>query len=508
MFFGPGGLIPTNVVFLSMIQTENRSHRAILRELAHRAMIERGLEPDFSHEVELELADMQPAVMNSGSIRDLRKLLWCSIDNNDSRDLDQLSVAESLSDGMVRVLVAIADVDALVKRSSAIDGHARQNTSSVYTAAEMFPMLPEKLSTDLTSLNYQCDRLALVVDMVFDQIGALQESAVYRAVVRSRAKLDYGSVGAWIEGNEPVPDEIDQVDGLAKNIQSQDRITRRMKQLRHEQGALDFETIESLPVFEGDMIRELREIERNRARFIIEELMISSNQVTAGYLASKHFPSFQRVVRIPKRWSRICEIAADHGFQLHEEPDSKALQDFMSSEQKRDPLGFPDLSLTIIKLLGPGEYSIGFPGEKPAGHFGLAVRNYSHSTAPNRRYPDLVTHRLLKAAIAGEPLPYSVEELEALAAHCTQKENDVNKVERQVSKSAAALVLESRIGDRFDAIVTGAAEKGTWVRIVHPHIEGRVVDGYKGLDVGQHISVELIDTNVEKGFIDFRRISR
>ncbi|TSA34784.1 MAG: RNB domain-containing ribonuclease [Porphyromonadaceae bacterium] len=489
-----------------MIQTDNRSHRAILRELAHIAMTDRGLLPDFSPEVLKELDDMQPASMEPGSIRDLRNLLWCSIDNNDSRDLDQLTVAESLSDGSVRVLVAIADVDALVHKLSPIDDHARQNTTSVYTAAEMFPMLPEKLSTDLTSLNYQCDRLALVVEMVVDRDGALIKSDVYRATVRSQAKLAYDSVGEWIEGNQPMPGEIGQVDGLANNIQLQDRMTRQMKQLRYAQGALDFETIESMPVFDGDMIREMREVQRNRARDIIEELMISSNKVTAGYLASKNFPSFQRVVRKPKRWSRICEIAADYGFDLHEEPDSKALQEFMASEKKRDPQSFPDLSLSIIKLLGPGEYAVGLPGEKPTGHFGLAVRNYSHSTAPNRRYPDLATHRLLKAAMSGNSLPYSLKELEALALHCTEKEDDAKKVERQVSKSAAALVLESRIGDRFDAIVTGAADKGTWVRIMHPHIEGRVVSGFQGLDVGQHIRVELIDTNVERGYIDFRRV--
>ena len=499
-------MAPAKVVFLGMIQTDNRSHRAILRELAHIAMTDRGLLPDFSPEVLKELDDMQPASMEPGSIRDLRNLLWCSIDNNDSRDLDQLTVAESLSDGSVRVLVAIADVDALVHKLSPIDDHARQNTTSVYTAAEMFPMLPEKLSTDLTSLNYQCDRLALVVEMVVDRDGALIKSDVYRATVRSQAKLAYDSVGEWIEGNQPMPGEIGQVDGLANNIQLQDRMTRQMKQLRYAQGALDFETIESMPVFDGDMIREMREVQRNRARDIIEELMISSNKVTAGYLASKNFPSFQRVVRKPKRWSRICEIAADYGFDLHEEPDSKALQEFMASEKKRDPQSFPDLSLSIIKLLGPGEYAVGLPGEKPTGHFGLAVRNYSHSTAPNRRYPDLATHRLLKAAMSGNSLPYSLKELEALALHCTEKEDDAKKVERQVSKSAAALVLESRIGDRFDAIVTGAADKGTWVRIMHPHIEGRVVSGFQGLDVGQHIRVELIDTNVERGYIDFRRV--
>lgn len=477
-----------------------------MRDLAHIAMTDRGLLPDFSPEVLQELNDLHPGAAKSGSIRDLRHLLWCSIDNNDSRDLDQLSVAESLDDGSVRLRVAIADVDAWVRKACAIDDHAKQNTTSVYTAAEVFPMLPEKLSTDITSLNYQSDRLALVVEMIVAENGTLLQSDIYRARVRSKAKLAYGSVGAWIEGDEPLPDEIGRVAGLAGNIQMQDRMARQLKLRRYGLGALDFESRESVPVFDGDMIRELKEVQRNRARDIIEEFMISTNEVAAGYLSEKEFPSFRRIVKNPKRWSRICEIAAEQGFQLPGEPDSKALQEFMASEKIKDPAAFPDLSLSIIKLLGPGEYSVGFPGESSFGHFGLAVRNYSHSTAPNRRYPDLITHRLLKAAMAGNELPYSREELEILALHCTQKENDAKKVERQVSKSAAALVLESRIGDQFDAVVTGSAEKGTWVRIMHPHIEGRLVEGFQGLDVGQHIRVELQATDVEQGYIDFKKV--
>jgi exoribonuclease-2 len=499
-------LVYAFIVFLGMIQNENRSHRSILRELAHKAMTSRGLLPDFSPGVLKELDGLLPDSAAWKSIRDLRHLLWCSIDNNDSRDLDQLSVAERLPDGAVRLLVAIADVDAWVPKSSATDDHARQNTTSVYTTAEVFPMLPEKLSTDITSLNYQCDRLALVVEMIIANDGSLKESDVYRATVRSQAKLDYGSVGAWIEGQAEIPAEIERVAGLARNILMQDEVARKMKKFRYEQGALDFETMESLPVFDGDMISGLREVQRNRARDIIEELMISANEVTAGYLSEKAFPSFQRVVRNPKRWSRICEIAASHGHALPVEPDSKALQLFMAEAKKNDIRNFSDLSLSMIKLLGPGEYAVFFPGEKSSGHFGLAVRNYSHSTAPNRRYPDLVTHRLLKAAMASKALPYTREELDSLAMHCTQKENDAKKVERQVSKSAAALVLQSRIGEQFDAIVTGAADKGTWVRIMHPHIEGRIVNGHHGLDVGQRIRVELIDTNVEMGYIDFCRV--
>lgn len=489
-----------------MIQTDNRSHRSILRELAHRAMTERGLLPDFSPEAMAELENLHAAYPLAGTVRDLRNLLWCSIDNNDSRDLDQLSVAESLSDGSTRLLVAVADVDAWVRKASAIDDHARQNTTSVYTAAEVFPMLPEKLSTDITSLNFHCDRLALVVDMVISDSGELEKSDIYRSMVRSRAKLDYNSVGDWLEGTQPIPDEIDRVEGLAENLKLQDITAIRLKQYRMEQGALDFENQESLPVFDEDMISELRESLRNRARDIIEELMISTNEVAARFLSDRNFPSFRRVVKNPKRWSRICEIAAENEYDLPEEPNSKALQQFMALEKTRDPENFPDLSLSILKLLGPGEYSIGIPGETNLGHFGLAVRNYSHSTAPNRRYPDLITHRLLKAAIIRNDMPYSGDELEVLALHCTQKENDARKVERQISKSAAALVMQKRIGERFDAIVTGAAEKGTWVRTRNPHIEGRLVEGARGTDVGQHILVELVATNVESGYIDFRMI--
>lgn len=494
------------VVNFAMIQTENRSHRAILKDLAREAMISRGLQPDFSPEALSELDRLLPEKPVSGQVRDQRSLLWCSIDNHESRDLDQLTVAEVLPDGLFRLLVAIADVDSWVRKGSAIDEHARQNTTSVYTSAEIFPMLPEKLSTDLSSLNYHKERLALVVDMAVSAEGELVKSDVYRSLVRSRAKLDYMTVGAWIEGDGPVPEEIQAVEGLAENIRLQDRLAILMKNRRHERGALDFETKESTAVFDGDMISEIREVQRNRAKDIIEEFMICSNESTAGFLMDKKFPSFRRIVRNPKRWDRICEIAAEKGTDLPSDPESVSLQTFMSEQKKIDPDNFQDLSLSIIKLLGPGEYVIGFPGETSPGHFGLAVRNYSHSTAPNRRFPDLITHRLLKAAISGGQLPYTPEELEDLALHCTQKEDDTKKVERQVSKSAAALVLEHHVGERYDAVVTGAADKGTWVRIRHPHIEGRLVEGSRGTDVGQKIKVELVATDIEMGYIDFKRV--
>jgi exoribonuclease-2 len=489
-----------------MIQTDNRSHRSILKELARIAMTSRGLLPDFSPEAIAELDLLKPDSLLTGKIRDQRYMCWCSIDNHDSRDLDQLTVAEALPDGFNRLLVAIADVDTLVRKGSAIDQHARQNTTSIYTTAEVFPMLPERLSTDLTSLNYHCERMALVVDMTISKEGEMIRSDVYRALVRSRAKLDYITVGAWIEGDEPVPLEISRVAGLADNIKLQDTIAVQMKKLRHSMGALDFESRESTPVFEGDMILELRETQRTRARDIIEEFMICTNEATATFLADKKFPTFRRIVKNPKRWTRICEIASESGVSLPIEPNSKALQEFMAAAKKNDPDNFPDLSLSIIKLLGPGEYAIGFPEETSEGHFGLAVRNYSHSTAPNRRYPDLITHRLLKSAIEAKEVPYTHDELESLALHCTQKEDDAKKVERQVSKSAAALVLEHHIGEEYDAIVTGAAEKGTWVRIQHPHIEGRIISGAEGLDVGLKIRVQLVATDIENGYIDFKKV--
>jgi VacB/RNase II family 3'-5' exoribonuclease len=441
---------------------------------------------------------------NSG-VRDLRGLLWVSIDNDDSRDLDQISVAESLPDGVVKILVAVADVDAAVKKGSAIDNHSQHNTTSVYTAAEIFPMLPEKLSTDLTSLNEGEDRLAIVIEMVIDQEGMLLRSDLYRAVVRNHAKLAYNSVAAWLEKEGPIPGRIAAVAGLDDQIRIQDRAAQGLRKVRHHHGALSLETIEAIPVFDGDQLRDL-EIERsNRAKELIEDLMVAANGVTANYLSARGLPSLRRVLREPERWQRICELASGLGERLPLEPDAVALEKFLANQKKADPLRFPDLSLSVIKLMGKGEYVADLPGETPPGHFGLAVRDYTHSTAPNRRFPDLVTQRLLKAAMAGKPVPYSDDELKDVANHCTIMENEANKVERRVRKSAAALLLESRIGEKFDAIVTGASEKGTWVRIFHPPVEGKLVHGFDGLDVGDRVRVELIRTDVEQGFIDFAR---
>ncbi len=483
-------------------------HHAILQNLAHRAMLERGLLPDFSTQALAELDDIQSpaAATNSEFVRELTHLLWTSIDNDDSRDLDQLTVAEALPGDKVKLLVAIADVDALVKNSSAIDDHARHNTTSVYTAAQIFPMLPEKLSTDLTSLNVNEERLSVVVEMVIGANGALLDSDIYRARVRNYAQLTYDSVAAWLEGGA-VPEVVAAVHGLAENLRLQDKAAKRLRKLRHVNGALSLETLEARPTFDGEQIRDLQVEAKNRAKELIEDLMIAANGVTARYLASRNLPSIRRVVRTPKRWGRIVELAGTHGFKLPDAPDSKALDAFLVRAKAADPLQFPDLSLAVIKLLGAGEYMAELPNAAALGHFGLAVKDYTHSTAPNRRYADLITHRLLKAALASRAAPYTYAELDVLAKHLTAQEDAANKVERQVGKSAAALLLEARIGEQFDAIVTGAADKGTWVRLLTVPVEGKLVSGFAGLDVGDRVRVQLTATNVERGFIDFERVS-
>jgi exoribonuclease-2 len=387
-----------------------------------------------------------------------------------------------------------------------LDDHARQNTTSVYTVAETFPMLPEKLSTDLTSLNFESDRLAIVIEMIIAGDGSLQSSDIYEATVRNRAKLAYNSVAAWLDGNGPMPQGIGAVKGLDENIRLQDSVAQKLKSLRHLNGALDLETIEARPVFDGDELKDMEAEKKNRAEEIIEDFMIAANGITARYLAAKKVTSLRRVVRIPKRWDRIIELAAERGTTLPTEPDSKALEQFLVSAKAADPLRFPDLSLSVVKLMGAGEYVVELPGSSVAGHFGLAVKDYSHSTAPNRRFPDLITQRLLKAAMAGRSQPYENDELESLAKHCTEEEDAATKVERQVTKSAAAMLLESRIGEQFDAIVTGASDKGTWVRLLHPPVEGRLESGFEGMDVGHELRVQLLRTDVERGYIDFKKV--
>jgi len=468
--------------------------------IARRAMVERGFLPDFSPEA-LDEARRVALPVPDDSLRDQRSLPWCSIDNDDSRDLDQLSV----STGPRSVLVAIADVDLLVPRGSALDRHATINTTSVYTPALNFPMLPERLSTDLTSLNEAEDRSAIVIDFEVDAAGEVIHSMLYRSLVRNQAKLAYSSVGPWLEGVAAPPPKVAASPVLQEQLRVQDRIGRDLGQCRGRRGALHLASHEATAVFAGDLLTDLRIEEKNRAKDLIENLMIAANGAVAAFLSARGIPSLRRVLRVPERWDRIMSLARSHGTTLPEKPDAPALEAFLMRRKAEDPLHFPDLSLSVVKMLGSGEYAVEVPGKTMDGHFALAVRGYTHSTAPNRRYPDVVTQRLVKAALAGRPAAYDVPSLERLAFHCTDQEDDATRIERQVRKSAAALLLEGRQGEVYDAIVTGASSKGTWVRVLHPPVEGRVVRGETGVDVGDRIRVRLVSTDVERGFIDFSR---
>ncbi len=485
----------------------DEANAALLKDLARQAMLDRGLLPEFSDAaVKQASAITAPAAAAGGDIRDLRALPWASIDNDDSRDLDQLSAAEALGGGAVRIWVAIADVDAVVAARTPIDDHARINTTSVYTVPLVFPMLPEKLSTNLSSLAEGEERLAVIVEMTVNSQGSLDASDVYRARVLNQAKLAYNGVGAWLEGSGPVPPRVGAVPGLDEQLRLQDRVAQALRAVRQAHGALALETMEARPVFDGEVLSDLKPETTNRAHELIEDFMVAANGVTARYLASKGAPSLRRVLRTPKKWSRIVALAAQLGESLPPEPSPVALSRFLAARRQADPERFADLSLCVVKLLGRGEYLLELPGQPIEGHFGLAVSDYTHSTAPNRRFPDLLTQRLLKSVLMKQAAPYSPEALQALAAHCTAQEDNAAKVERQVAKSAAALLLTPRIGRQFDAIVTGAAPKGTWVRIRAPTSEGRVVKGFEGLDVGDRCRVKLIHTDVGRGYIDFERI--
>ena len=468
-------------------------------------MVQRGLLPDFSAAALAEAQALSEHPPDGGpAVRDLTDLSWMSVDNESSRDLDQLSVAVPLNGRRTRVMVAVADVDALVAPGSAIDTHARVNTTTVYTAAGIFSMLPEALSTDLTSLNQDEDRLALVVQMDVGEDGVVEAGDVYRGRVRNHARLSYDAVAAWLDGQAAPPAAVTAVPGLAANIESQDRVAQAMKESRHKHGALTLDTIEATVVFTGDELTGLKRDARNRAKDLIEDFMIAANSVTATFLESRRYPSIRRVLRAPARWDRIVALARGVGESLPETPSAPELQAFLLRRRAADPARFADLSLSVVKLLGGGEYAVEYPGRASEGHFGLAVKDYTHSTAPNRRFPDLVTHRLLKAAMAEVPPPYDGNALETLARHCTEQANNAAKVERQVRKSAAALLFSERIGDRFEGLVTGASDKGTYVRVIDPPVEGRVVQGFSGFDVGDRVRVELVGTEVERGFIDFR----
>jgi exoribonuclease-2 len=478
-----------------------------LHQLAEQAMLARGLLPSFTPEAlqEAEAASRAGPERNDAKagIRDLRQLTWFSIDNDDTLDLDQLSVAEALPGGVTRLMVAVADVDCLVPTGGAVDAHAAANTTSVYTAAGVFPMLPLVLSTGATSLHQGQERLALVVDMQVGADGIVTASEVYRTAVVNQAKLTYDGVSAWLDGNAPPLPQFASVPGLEAQIRLHDTVASALRKQRQQRGALNMNTVVARPVFVNGQLTDLQPDTKNRAKDLIADLMIAANAATARFLAQKGFPSLRRFLQAPRRWDRIVALAAEHGVQLPAQPDALALDKFLQSQRTANPAGFADLSLAVVKMLGSGEYLAAPAGIGGQGHFGLAVNDYAHSTAPNRRYPDLVTQRLLKAAMAGEPPPYSAEDLVTIARHCTLQEDNASKVEREVLKAAGAWLLQGRIGEVFDAIVTGAAPKGTYVRIARPLLEGRVVRGFEGLDVGDKLRVRLVAVDGLKSHIDF-----
>jgi exoribonuclease-2 len=477
-----------------------------LHQIAVDAMRTRGLLPEFAPQALREAEAARHASPDSdGDIRDLRALRWFSIDNDDTRDLDQLSVAQALPGGVTRLLVAIADVDAMVTPGAAVDDHAAANTTSVYTAAGVFPMLPEVLSTDLTSLHEEQERLAVVVDMQVQPDGTVSASELYRATVFNHAKLTYNGVSAWLDGTGAAPEQLARVPDLEEQLRLHDVVATQLAQWRQARGALNVKTSSSRPVFENGVLVDLRPDERNRAKDLIADLMIAANGATARFLAQQGFPSLRRMLQAPRRWDRLVKLAADHGVPLPAAPDPIALDRFLQARRAADPEGFADLSLAVVKMLGSGEYAATAPNGAGPGHFGLAVNDYAHSTAPNRRFPDLVTQRLLKAALAKEAPPYSSEALAEIAKHCTLQEDNASKVERQVLKAAAAYLLQDRLGETFDALVTGAAAKGTFVRIARPMVEGRVVRGFERLDVGDATRVRLVAVDAAQGYIDFER---
>ena len=480
-----------------------------LAAIAHQAMIDAGFVADLPQAVSDELRGIESTGQSSDAdreARDMRALLWSSIDNRESRDLDQVECAEALPNGDVRVSVGIADVDALVHIASAIDAHAAKNGTSVYTGIKTFSMLPEELSTDMTSLVGGADRSSIVIDMVVASDGTVKASDVYRATIHNYAKLSYDAVGAWLDQKGEVPAAVASVPGMDAQIRLQLETAMRLGELRKQHGALELETIQATPVLnDAGQVTDLAVTKNNGARDLIENFMIAANVAMAQFLEAKGVMSLRRIVRTPEQWPRIVEVAHALGERLPEAPDSRALADFLARRKVADPVHFPDLSLSIVKLLGPGEYAVQKPTSAGEGHFGLAVHDYTHSTAPNRRYADLVTQRLVKAALRNAPAPYTEEPLSTIARHCTEREDAARKVERKMRKVAAAVLLEHRIGEEFDSIVTGVTPKGTFARLTRPPVDGRVMRGEYGLRVGDKVRVRLARTDPLRGFIDFAR---
>ena len=468
-------------------------------------MIENGFEPEFSNAVFEQLNQLKNAGepgMNS-AIKDLRSLLWSSIDNASSRDLDQIEWAEALPNGDIRVLVAIADVDSLVPKGSPIDDHAEQNTVTVYTESKIFHMLPEELSTGMTSLNEGVERLAVVADMTVKENGDVPESAFYRALVRNQGKLAYEDIDEWLDHGGQMPDSLGRTPGLKEQIELQREAAKRLQAYRRAKGALEFESIESEAVVEDGEIKGLKSVETNAARKLIENFMVATNVEMAEFLEAHGSVSLRRVVKTPERWDGIRRIAAEYGENLPEQPDQPSLAVFLEKRRAADPVHFPDLSLSIIKLIGSGEYVVERTGEETGGHFGLAVRDYAHSTAPNRRFTDIVVQRLVKAVISNQPSPYSADDLETIATHCNDQERAARKVERKMRKIVAATVMQRHVGENFDAIVTGITPSGTFARILRPPVDGRIEQGEQGLNVGEKVNVRLLSADPHSGFIDF-----
>jgi VacB/RNase II family 3'-5' exoribonuclease len=483
-----------------------RASHPDLQAIAKQVMLAHGFEPDFSPQVREQLAQLKaqpPEVAPGGEVRDLRNLLWSSIDNDTSRDLDQIEVAKRLPSGDIQVLIAIADVDALVPEHTAIDQHAAKEATSVYTGVHIFPMLPEELSTGATSLLENADRRSVVVEFTVDAAGSVGASNVYRAMVRNQAQLAYNAVGAWLRGTGPAPAKVAAATEFRAQLKLQSEAAQALRNERYQNGALNLETSEITPVMLNQQVVDVAKPEKNPATELIEDFMIAANGVVARML--EKVSSLRRIVKTPERWDRIVQLAAAHGGNLPPQPDSKALNDFLLKRRAADPDHFADVSLAVIKLIGPGEYVLERPGDPEPGHFGLAVQDYTHSTAPNRRFADVVTQRLIKARLAGQPAPYSDDELAAIASNCTVKGDAARKVEREMAKRLAAVAMSRRIGQTFDALVTGAGAKGTFVRVLAPPVEGMLTQGQQGLDVGDRVRVKLVRTDVQRGYIDFAR---
>ncbi|HET6842239.1 MAG TPA: RNB domain-containing ribonuclease [Candidatus Angelobacter sp.] len=479
-----------------------------LQATARQIMQEYGFEPGFPADAQQQLSQLvahMPQFSPGGEVRDLRHLLWSSIDNDTSRDLDQIEVAERLPDGQTKILVGIADVDVFVPQSTPLDRHAAKETTTVYTGVCNFPMLPEPLSTGASSLLEGADKLSMVTEFTVNAEGIVTGSNLYPAIVRNKAQLTYNAVGRWLENAGPAPEKVAASADLQAQLRLQDEVAQALKNERHRHGALNIESTEVRPILLNEEIVDLARQEKNRATELIEDFMVAANGVVARTLEASKISSIRRVVRTPKRWDRIVELAAQKGGKLPATPDSKALNDFLMQQKAADPDHFADLSLAVIKLMGPGEYVLERPGGPEAGHFGLAVQDYTHSTAPNRRFADVVTQRLIKAMLARQSTPYSDDELAAIAQNCTLKEDAARKVERAMSKRIAAVAMSSRIGQVFDGIVTGVTPHGTFVRVIKPHVEGLLVSGQRGVDVGDKIRVKLVSTDANRGYIDFAR---